>query len=87
MPSYPGAAINNVYSTSHTTNAWIRFTPVAVPPATPTPVWKKIDETSTDGVTNILTAASAAVITTFSARVETDATDQFIVAIYVPSFP
>lgn len=66
--------IGRIYSTPHSKNAWAWLNGTG---------WRKIDGTSTDGHTNTHLALTAARDNGATVRVDTDAADQVIVAVYL----
>lgn len=67
--------IGRIYSTPHSSNAWAWLNAAGG--------WRKIAETSTDGHTNTHLVLTAARDSGATLRVDTDAADSKIVAVYL----
>lgn len=74
MATY-NTTIGRIYSTPHSMNAWAWLNAAGG--------WRKIDGTSTDGHTNTHLALTAARDNGATIRVDTNAADSLIVAVYL----
>lgn len=74
MATY-NTTIGRVYSTPHASNAWAWLNTAGG--------WRKIGENSTDGHTNTHLALTAARANGATVRVDTDAADSKIIAVYL----